>query len=180
MALTNTPGGDKILNAVRDAVSMQRAVANEGEAALLPMRIGKAQRSYRLRTTPMRDAKASCSAPSPCSKTSPRCRRSTASKPASSPSPRRKLRDPLRSSASASTPSPRATPANSNLCRPKSSHGAAEEAEALDDLMADLIEVAELETGRRELKLENLRPIACSAGGPRPLRRGGRDQADRD
>ncbi len=56
MALTNTPGGLKILDAVRDAVSMQRPVAQEGEAALLPMRIGKAQRSYRLRATPMRDA----------------------------------------------------------------------------------------------------------------------------
>ena len=37
--------------------------------------------------------------------------------------------------------------------------GAEEEAEALNDLMADLIEVAELDTGRRELKIERLRPI---------------------
>ena len=69
MALTNTPGGDKILKAVRDAVSMQRAVANEGDAALLPMRIGEAQRSYRLRTTPCATKTESSSAPSPCSKT---------------------------------------------------------------------------------------------------------------
>src|ERR1035437_5232532 len=55
MALTNTPGGDKILSAIRDAVSMQKAVAVEGEAAMLPMRIGKQDRSFRLRTTPMRD-----------------------------------------------------------------------------------------------------------------------------
>jgi NtrC-family two-component system sensor histidine kinase KinB len=56
MALTNTPGGDKILNAIRDAVSMQKAVATEDEASMLPMRIGKQERSYRLRTTPMRDS----------------------------------------------------------------------------------------------------------------------------
>src|SRR5665213_1897695 len=56
MALTNTPGGDKILSAIRDAVAMQKAVAGEGEAAMLPMRIGKQSRSYRLRTTPMRDS----------------------------------------------------------------------------------------------------------------------------
>ena len=37
--------------------------------------------------------------------------------------------------------------------------GAEEEAEALNDLMSDLIEVAELDTGRRELKIERLRPI---------------------
>ena len=56
MALANTPGGDKILSAIRDAVSMQKAVATEDEAAMLPMRIGKQERSYRLRTTPMRDS----------------------------------------------------------------------------------------------------------------------------
>ena len=33
------------------------------------------------------------------------------------------------------------------------------EAETLDDLMADLIEVAELDTGKREMKLERLRPL---------------------
>ena len=56
MVLTTTPGGDKILNAVRMAVSMQRISTSEGEASLLPMRIGKAQRNFRLRTTPMRDS----------------------------------------------------------------------------------------------------------------------------
>src|SRR5271165_6348004 len=56
MALTTTPGGEKILGAIRDAVSMQKPVAAEGDAALLPMRIGKQARSYRLRTTPMRDS----------------------------------------------------------------------------------------------------------------------------
>ena len=56
MALANTPGGDKILSAIRDAISMQKAVAVEGDAAMLPMRIGKESRSYRLRTTPMRDS----------------------------------------------------------------------------------------------------------------------------
>ena len=35
---------------------------------------------------------------------------------------------------------------------------ASNEAEKLSDLMSDLIEVAELDTGKRELKLERLRP----------------------
>ncbi len=56
MALANTPGGEKILSAIRDAVSMQKAVATEGEASMLPMRIGNQERSYRLRTMPMRDS----------------------------------------------------------------------------------------------------------------------------
>jgi two-component system, NtrC family, sensor histidine kinase KinB len=60
MALTNTPGGEKILSAIQDAVSMQKAVAAEGESSMLPMRIGDQERSYRLRTTPMRDSEGGC------------------------------------------------------------------------------------------------------------------------
>ncbi len=55
MALTNTPGGERILRAVRDAVSMRQSINSENEAAMLPMKLGEGQRSYRLRTTPMRD-----------------------------------------------------------------------------------------------------------------------------
>ena len=56
MALANTPGGEKILDAIRNVVAMQKAVAAEDEASMLPMRIGQQERSYRLRTTPMRDS----------------------------------------------------------------------------------------------------------------------------
>jgi signal transduction histidine kinase len=37
---------------------------------------------------------------------------------------------------------------------------ASNESEKLNDLMSDLIEVAELDTGKRELQLERLRPLA--------------------
>ena len=36
---------------------------------------------------------------------------------------------------------------------------ASSESEKLEDLMSDLIEVAELDSGKRELKLERLRPV---------------------
>ena len=36
---------------------------------------------------------------------------------------------------------------------------ASEDAEKLDDLMSDLIEVAELDTGKREMKMEGIRPL---------------------
>ena len=36
---------------------------------------------------------------------------------------------------------------------------ASEDAEKLDDLMSDLIDVAELDTGRREMKIEGIRPL---------------------
>jgi signal transduction histidine kinase len=43
------------MKAVKDAVTMQRPIADEDEAALVPVKVGVTEQSYRLRTTPMRD-----------------------------------------------------------------------------------------------------------------------------
>ncbi len=159
MALTNTPGGDKILKAVRDAVSMQRAVANEGEAALLPMRIGEAQRSYRLRTTPMRDEDGKLLGAVTVLEDVTQMQEVDRFKTRFISVASQKLRDPLqRIRLSLYTLSKgfggELRPLQADLLQ-----GAEEEAEALNDLMSDLIDVAELDTGRRELQLERLRPI---------------------
>src|SRR6202012_3829465 len=37
-------------------VSRRQSIASQDEAAILPMKLGEGQRSYRLPTTPMRDA----------------------------------------------------------------------------------------------------------------------------
>jgi len=55
LSLSDFSADQQVLKAVRDAVSMQRPVAAEGEAALVPVKLGGSERSYRLRTTPMRD-----------------------------------------------------------------------------------------------------------------------------
>jgi len=55
LSLSDSSAGQQVLKAVRDAVSMQRPVAAEGEEALVPVKLGGTERSYRLRTTPMRD-----------------------------------------------------------------------------------------------------------------------------
>jgi signal transduction histidine kinase len=159
MALANTPGGEKILNAVRDAVSMQRAVANEGEAALLPMRIGEAKRSYRLRTTPMRDEDGKLLGAVTVLEDVTQMQEVDRFKTRFISVASQKLRDPLqRIRLSLYTLSKgfggELKPLQADLLQ-----GAEEEAEALNDLMADLIEVAELDTGRREMKIERLRPI---------------------
>src|SRR4029453_1128208 len=49
-------GGEEIRRAVRDAVVMQRPIATEKAAALVPIRVGGAERRFRLRATPMRDS----------------------------------------------------------------------------------------------------------------------------
>lgn len=159
MALANTPGGEKILNAVRNAVSMQRAMTGEGEATLLPMRIGSAQRSYRLRTSPMRDEDGKLLGAVTVLEDVTELQDIDRFKTRFLTVASEKLRGPLqrlRLSLYALTRghAGELRPLQTDILR-----GASDEAEKLDDLMADLIEVAELDTGRREMKLERLRPI---------------------
>ncbi len=159
MALTNTPGGDKILSAIRDAVSMQKAVAAEGEASMLPMRIGKQERSYRLRTMPMRDSEGRLLGAVTTLEDVTSLQDIDRFKTQFIAVASRKLRDPLLQLrrglyALAQGFSGEMTALQTDLVA-----SASKEAEELDDLMSDLIEVAELDSGKRELKLERLRPL---------------------
>jgi signal transduction histidine kinase/HAMP domain-containing protein len=160
MVLATTPGGDKILNAIRSAVSMQRATtAEEGQAALLPMRIGQAERSYRLRTTPMRDSEGKLLGAVTLLEDVTEIAEVDRFKSRFLSVASQKLREPirrLRLSLYALTQN------HAGELRPlqmELATSAAQEAEHLDDLMLDLIEVAELETGRRQLRIEKVRPI---------------------
>ncbi len=158
MALANTPGGDKILSAIRDAVSMQKAVAAEDEASMLPMRIGKKERSYRLRTTPMRDSEGRLLGTVTTLEDVTSLQDTDRFKTQFLNVASRKLRDPLLQLrrglyALAQGFGGELQPLQTELVA-----AAGKESEKLDDLMGDLIEVAELDAGKRELKLERLRP----------------------
>ena len=159
MALSNTPGGDKILSAIRDAVAMQKAVAAEDEAAMLPMRIGKQERSYRLRTTPMRDSEGRLLGTVTTLEDVTSLQDTDRFKTQFLTVASRKLRGPLLQLrrglyALAQGFGGALQPLQAELVA-----AASGESEKLDDLMSDLIEVAELDTGKRELQLERLRPL---------------------
>jgi two-component system, NtrC family, sensor histidine kinase KinB len=159
LALANTPGGDKILSAIRDAVSMQKAVAAEDEAAMLPMRIGKKERSFRLRTTPMRDSEGRLLGTVTTLEDVTSLQDTDRFKTQFLTVASRKLRDPLLQLrrglyALAQGFGGELEPLQTELVA-----AAGKESEKLDELMADLIEVAELDTGKREFKLERLRPL---------------------
>jgi signal transduction histidine kinase len=158
MVLTNTPGGEKILNAVRMAVSMQRASTSEGEAALLPMRIGKAQRSYRLRTTPMRDGEGKLLGAVTVLEDVTELQEVDRFKTRFLSVASQKLRDPLQRLRLSLYALSRGHAGELGPLQGELISGAEQEAEQLNDLMADLIEVGELDTGRRALKIERLRP----------------------
>ncbi len=159
MALTNTPGGEKILSAIRDAVSMQKAVAAEDEASMLPMRIGQQERSYRLRTTPMRDSEGRLLGAVTTLEDVTSLQDTDRFKTQFITVASRKLRDPLLQLRRGLYALVQGFSGEMSPLQTELVDSASKEAEQLDDLMSDLIEVAELDTGKRELKLERVRPL---------------------
>jgi two-component system, NtrC family, sensor histidine kinase KinB len=159
MALANTPGGDKILSAIRDAVSMQKPVADEGDASLLPLRIGTQERNYRLRTTPMRDSEGRLLGTVTTLEDVTSLQDTDRFKTQFISVASRKLRDPLLQLrrglyALGQGFAGELLPLQAELVA-----AAGNESEKLDDLMGDLIEVAELDAGRRQFTLERLSPL---------------------
>jgi signal transduction histidine kinase len=159
MALASAPGGGKILDAIRDAVSMQKAVAAEGEASMLPMRIGKQERSYRLRTTPMRDSEGRLLGAVTTLEDVTSLQDTDRFKTQFIAVASRKLRDPLLQLRRGLYALTQGFSGEMTALQTELVASASKEAEQLDDLMSDLVEVAELDTGKRELKLEPLRPL---------------------
>jgi signal transduction histidine kinase len=159
MALANTPGGDKILSAIRDAVSMQKAVAAEDEASMLPMRIGKQERSYRLRTTPMRDSEGRLLGTVTTLEDVTSLQDTDRFKTRFLNVASRKLRDPLLRLRRGLYALSQGFGGELEPLQTELVAAASSESEKLDELMGDLIEVAELDAGKRELRLEPVRPL---------------------
>jgi signal transduction histidine kinase/HAMP domain-containing protein len=167
MALTNTPGGERILRAVRDAVSMRPSVGGEGEAAVLPMKLGEGKRTYRVRTSPMRDLDGkllgAVSVLEDITEMQDIDRFKTRFLSVAS----QKLRQPLEQLRLSLYTLTSGFAGDLRPLQVEVLHGAEEEAERLNDLMSDLIEVSEIDTGRRELRMDRFRPTdilrdACS------------------
>ena len=159
LALANTPGGDKILSAIRDAVALQKAVATEDEASMLPMRIGKKERSYRLRTTPMRDSEGRLLGTVTTLEDVTSLQDTDRFKTRFLNVASRKLRDPLLQLRRGLYALSQGFAGELQPLQTELVSAANKESEKLDELMGDLIEVAELDTGKRELKLERIRPL---------------------
>lgn len=158
--LANTPGGERILEAIRNAVQMQKAVATEDEAAMLPMRIGEREQSFRLRTTPMRDSDGRLLGAVTTLEDVTSLQDTDRFKTQFIAVASKRLRDPLLQLrrglyALSMHFAGELRPLQAELVT-----SATQEAQKLDDLMADLIEVAELDSGKREPQLERLLPYA--------------------
>ena len=159
MALANTPGGDKILSAIRDAIAMQKPVAVEGEAAMLALRFGKQSRSFRLRTTPMRDSEGRLLGTVTTLEDVTSLQDTDRFKTQFLAVASRKLRDPLLQLRRGLYALGQGFGGELTSLQAELISAASHESQKLDDLMADLIEVAEIDIGKRDLNLEKLKPL---------------------
>ena len=138
---------------------MQKAVAAEDEAAMLPMRFGKQERSFRLRTTPMRDSEGRLLGTVTTLEDVTSLQDTDRFKTRFLNVASRKLRDPLLQLRRGLYALSQEFGGALEPLQKELVAAASNESEKLDDLMADLIEVAELDTGTREIKLERIRPL---------------------
>jgi signal transduction histidine kinase/HAMP domain-containing protein len=159
ISLSGVTGGERILRAIRDVVAMQRPVATEGEAALVPLKVGGASRRFRLRATPVRDNEGrllgavtlleDVTAITELDKL-----KSEFIAVASS-----KLREPLHALRLALHTVVEGYAGELNEQQTEMLTSAQENAQRLEELMRDLLELTEIESGALRLRTERLRPI---------------------
>lgn len=159
LSLSGFSAGERIMRAVQDAVTMQRPVAAEGEAALVPVKVGSAEQSYRLRTTPMRDEEGRLMGAVTVLEDITALREVDRLKTDFISVASGKLREPLHSLQLALHAVISGHTGELNDQQAEMLADARHAAEQLEELMADLLELAEIESGTRRIATERLRPI---------------------
>jgi signal transduction histidine kinase len=159
VSLSGFSARELIMQAVQDAVRMQQPVAGEGEVALVPARAGGAERSYRLRTTPMRDDEGRMLGAVTVLEDMTGIREVDKVKTEFISVASGKLREPLRSLQLALHVVLTGAPGELNDSQIQMLSDARQAAEQLEELMDDLLQLAEIESGARPMNVERLRPI---------------------
>ncbi|HWO00428.1 MAG TPA: ATP-binding protein [Blastocatellia bacterium] len=159
LTLSGVIGGERILQAVRDAVAMQRPIAAEESTALVPVRIGAAERSFRLRATPMRDSDGHILGAVTVLEDITALAELDKLKTEFISVASAKLKEPLRSLQLSLHAVIEGRTGELTEEQTSMLEDARENAERLDELMRDLLELAEIESGAFKLETERLRPV---------------------
>jgi PAS domain S-box-containing protein len=159
LSLSDFSGGQQVLKAVQDAVSMQRPVAAEGEAALVPVKLGGSERSYRLRTNPIRDEDRRLVGSVTVLEDITALRELDQLKTQFISVASAKLRAPLRALQMALHALVEGYTGELSETQRDMLRNAREQAAQLEELMNDLLELAEIELGTRRLTPAPFRPV---------------------
>jgi two-component system, NtrC family, sensor histidine kinase KinB len=159
ITLSGFSAGERIIRAVEDAVRMQQPVASEDEAALVPIKVGGAERSYRLRTTLMRDEDGRLIGAVTVLEDITDIREVDRLKTEFISVASGKLGEPLHSLQLALHALVEGYMGEFTEQQMDMLISARQAAEQLEDMMSDLLELAEIESGARNISTERLRPI---------------------
>jgi len=159
IGLEGFEAGGRIIRAVRDAVSMQRPVAVEGEAATVPIKLGGTERDFRLRATPMRDSEGRLLGAVTLLEDITAITEVDKLKTEFISLASSKLREPLQSLRLALHAVTEGSIGELNEKQNDMLANARENADKLDELISDLLELSEIESGTRQLSSERLRPV---------------------
>ena len=157
--LEHVAGGDSVLRAVHKAVSMQRPVAIEGEKATVPIRIDGAQMNFRVRATPMRDSEGRLLGAVTLLEDITAITEVDKLKTEFISVASSKLAEPLNALRLALHALSEDYVGELSEEQKQMVALARDNADKLDELMSDLLELAEIDSGARRLSPERLRPI---------------------
>jgi two-component system, NtrC family, sensor histidine kinase KinB len=159
LSLSGFTAGECIMRAVQAAVTMQRPVAAEDEAALVPVKVGGAEQSYRLRTAPMRDEEGRLIGAVTVLEDITALREVDRLKTEFITVASGKFREPLHSLQLALHTVVEGYTGDLNREQEEMLAGARHAATQLEEIMTDLLELAEIESGGRRIATERMRPI---------------------
>jgi PAS domain S-box-containing protein len=154
------PGSaEQILRTVENAVAMQRPVALTEEPAIVPIKVGDQERGFRFRTKPMRDADGRLLGAVTLLEDATEIREVDRLKDDFISVASKKLQGPLHSLRMALHALIEGYAGDLSEKQEEMLLTARQDGEQLDELMSDLIELADVQSGRRRFSIEPVRPI---------------------
>jgi NtrC-family two-component system sensor histidine kinase KinB len=160
--LEHLEGGERILRAVRNAVSMQPRVGpvgSDGDAAVVPIKVAGAERDFRLRATPMRDSEGRLIGAVTLLEDITAITEVDRLKTEFISVASSKLAEPLNALRLALHAVIEGYVGELTDDQKGMVDLARDNADKLEELMSDLLELAQIDSGTRRLSLERLRPI---------------------
>jgi two-component system, NtrC family, sensor histidine kinase KinB len=166
--LERLEGGERILRAVRNALSMQplvgpvrpvSPVSSDGDAAVVPIKVAGAERDFRLRATPMRDSEGRLIGAVTLLEDITAITEVDKLKTEFISVASSKLGEPLNALRLALHAVIEGYVGELTDDQKEMVALARDNADKLEELMSDLLELAEIDSGTRRLSLERLRPI---------------------
>jgi signal transduction histidine kinase len=159
LSLSGLAGGEQILGALRDAIAMHPPVASEDASAMVPITIGGSHHSFRLRATPMRDSEGHLLGAVTLLEDVTALAELDKLKTEFISLASSKLREPLDSLRLGLHALTESRLGELNEEQTSMLEDARDNAERLDELLGDLLELAEIESGALKLATERVRPI---------------------